>query len=164
MLLTAVCNDIDPCGLALQHARLNCSHCLHRRVCPVTAMHPHSVWWSNFTARRCKVGGTRGSTSLLPGWHPPPTHHLKVQPGSSFIVNKRLTKVKPRSSANLRGGLPLFPENPRRVLLGNRASAKSHSRKPGFRHGVFSETLIHPPKCLCVRTRAKRGLEDEPLS
>src|SRR5215204_4546403 len=77
VLLTAVCNDIDPCGLALQHARLNCSHCLHRRVCPVTAMHPHSVWWSNFTARRCKVGGTRGSRTLLPGWHPPPTHIIQ---------------------------------------------------------------------------------------
>ena len=54
-----------------------------------------------------KIGGIRGSRTLLPGWHPPPTHHSAVQPGSSFIVNKRLTKVKPRSSANLRKREPL---------------------------------------------------------
>ena len=36
--------------------------------------------------------------------------------------------------------LPLLTELPRRVLLGNQASAKSRSRKPGFQHTQFSET------------------------
>src|SRR5215207_1904439 len=40
----------------------------------------------------------------------------------------------------LRAELPLFTELPRRVLLGEGASAKSHSRKPNSRHEVFSET------------------------
>src|SRR5215207_9329349 len=30
--------------------------------------------------------------------------------------------------------VPLFPENPRRTLLGNRASGITHSRKVGLRH------------------------------
>src|SRR5215213_10560814 len=37
-------------------------------------------------------------------------------------------------------GLPLFTELPRRVLLGNRASAKSHSRKLSLRRCRFSQT------------------------
>jgi hypothetical protein len=40
-----------------------------------------------------KVGGSRGSTLLLPGWHPPPTHHLKAQPGF-FIVHWGTARVK----------------------------------------------------------------------
>ena len=41
-----------------------------------------------------KVGGSTGSTLLFPGWHPPPTHHLKAQPGF-FIVHWGTTRVKP---------------------------------------------------------------------
>jgi hypothetical protein len=39
------------------------------------------------------------------------------------------------------GSLPLLSELPRGNLLGNRASAKFRSRKPGFRHGPFSRQL-----------------------
>ena len=68
-----------------------------------------------------KVGGSRGSTTFITGLAPPSyTHHPAVQPSSSFIDYKRLTKVKLRSSANLRGGLPLFTE---------KKTEKSSSRK-----------------------------------
>jgi hypothetical protein len=40
-----------------------------------------------------KVGGSRGSTLLLPGWHLPPIHHLKAQLGF-FIVHWRTARVK----------------------------------------------------------------------
>src|SRR5215217_1442285 len=104
-----------------------------------------------------KVGGIRGSRTLLSGWHPPSyTHHPAVQPGSSFIVNKRLTKVKPRSSANLRGGLPLFPENPRRVLLGNRASGIRASRKLA---NLCWHILIQSPISLTACPLGARSLE-----
>ena len=72
-----------------------------------------------------KVGGSRGSTSLFfRAGTPSYTSHLKVQPGSSSIVNERLTKVKPRSSANLRGRLPFY--------------------SPSTQEGFFSETGLPP--------------------
>ena len=62
-------------------------------------------WIAMFSAS--KVGGSRGSRSLLPGWHPPPTHHLKVQPGF-FIVHWRAFLVERKFLvASTRGNLPL---------------------------------------------------------
>ena len=39
-------------------------------------------WIAMFSA---SIGGGSRGTTLLPGWHPPPTHDLKVQPGSLNI-------------------------------------------------------------------------------
>src|SRR5215212_2023077 len=45
-----------------------------------------------------KVGGVRGSRTLLPGWHPPPTtHHPKVQHDSSLLFSRD----QPESKASI---------------------------------------------------------------
>ena len=88
-----------------------------------------------------KVGGIRGSRSLLPGWYPPPTHHPKVQPGSSFIVHERtfrgnyefLAEIKGASrpySAECREGFFLETVLPLNDVLGNSETRKAGARKP----------------------------------
>ena len=49
-----------------------------------------------------RAGHDRGSgrciVSYLPGWHPPPTHHLKAQPGFfivHWIAEQRESNINP---------------------------------------------------------------------
>jgi hypothetical protein len=82
-----------------------------------------------------KVGGSRGSRSLLPGWHPL-LHIFFIVPWRAFLVKRKFLV------ASTRGRLPLlFTEMPRREILGKWASGVWDSRKLNFYHYSSSETL-----------------------
>src|SRR5215217_5336381 len=81
-----------------------------------------------------KEGGSRGGTSLFFRAGTPSYTHIIRR--SSPVLLSLFTSARPQSNTSphqtcIRGGLPLFSENLRRPLLGNRAFGVGRSRKAG---------------------------------
>ena len=96
--------------------------------------HPYSEAFLLVMFSASKEGGSRGGTSLFfRAGTPSYTHYIRR---SSPVLLSLFTSARPQSNTSLyqtciRGGLPLFSENLRRPLLGNRAFGVGRSRKAG---------------------------------